>query len=212
MNGKKTIALWLLPAVMTAAVSTVVAAVEPGRWYLGLHNGLVCPVGSLSRWFSPTLRAYGIGIARWQNQGWSWEFSVEALSYDRENSSRLFYRDLDLQLDSYSGTVRAGHAFWSRRDVCASAVLGAGIHRWHSHRGSYQLPEVFVPARNQDDWSWAFEAGMAVRLPLLWRFHLQFCTMYRLVVGELWPALALRLESVSGMQNVLFGVSLWAAM
>jgi len=74
------------------------------------------------------------------------------------------------------------------------------------------MEEVFVPERRQEDWSWAFETGIGARVALGWGVGLEVRTMYRLIVGELWPALALRLESVSGMQSVLFTLGLWVAL
>ncbi|MDZ7338666.1 MAG: hypothetical protein ONB30_09000 [candidate division KSB1 bacterium] len=195
-------------SVLIRAGNELFAAEEQSQWCVQLHWGTVAPIGTLKEWFAPSQRFGGIQVGRWDASGWSWRVGMELLELPKENTSRLYYRDLDLYFRSVSATVRASHALasWPRLQVFAGG--GVGLHHWRATRGAYQLAEVFVPAREQDQWSWAFESGMGARMALGGRFGILVEIGYRLIVGELWPALALRLENVSGLQSLFctFGV------
>ncbi|MBC7187568.1 MAG: hypothetical protein H5U38_11085 [Calditrichaeota bacterium] len=198
---RHTVILWGMAAVLVG-VHASAAVEESGQWYAQVHWGTVAPVGSLQNWFAPSPRLVGLEAGKWQSRGWSWRVGVEFLEFAQENTSRLYYRDLELHFTSMSATVRGSHIITSWHSVHPFVGGGVGLHRWRSRRGAYQLVEVSVPAREQEEWSWAFEGSLGARIGVARRFCLVVETGYRLIVGELWPALALRLENVSGLQSV----------
>ncbi len=200
-SEQKGVVMWLGMVALCVAAKGFAVAGEPGEWCAQLHVGVVAPTGSLSNWFAPSERLVGVQVGLWQREGWSWRVGVEFLELAKENTARLYYRDLDLHFASSSATVRGSYVLASWRGVQVFAGGGVGLHHWRGRRGAYQLAEVFVPARDQEEWSWAFEGGIGAHMALAWRVSLMVETVYRLVVGELWPALALRLENVSGLQS-----------
>jgi opacity protein-like surface antigen len=201
----------LLGMTFNLITAGVCGAEDSGQWCAQVHWGMAAPIGSLQNWFAPSARLVGIEARKWLNRGWSWRAGVEFLEFAQENTSRLYYRDLDLSFSSTSATVRGSYALASWQGVHSFVGGGVGLHHWRSRRGAYQLEEVLVPARQQEEWSWAFEGSLGARMDVVWRFGLVVEMGYRLIVGELWPALALRLENVSGLQSLFCTLGLQIA-
>jgi len=142
---------------------------------------------------------------------------------DRDFFSPLLELKTRLQV-----TGASVHALFHLVDVgplAARLDLGFGVYRWYGLRGEYydslhadttgngtkslvlilQVPEV-----TQTDWSGGFQAGFEVNMPVIFPLEVSAAVGYKLIIGELWPALALDLENVSGFHMVEARVALRA--
>ncbi len=94
---------------------------------------------------------------------------------------------------------------------------GFGIFRWIGKRGEYydsllvdttgngnftlgQL--VSVPSIDQADWSGGFNIGIDANIKIIGPVWFNVAGNYKVVVGELWPSLALDIENVSTFQMI----------
>jgi hypothetical protein len=134
---------------------------------------------------------------------------------------------LDMKLEMAGASVHALFGLVKADPVEARLDLGFGIYRWFSKRGAYydslfidttgvgdlQLAaDLKVPEVTQVDWSGGFHAGVDIDVALVGPLHAGAGAGYRLIVGELWPALALDLENVSGFQLLDVRLSLTARL
>jgi len=130
-----------------------------------------------------------------------YEENLDDAHYRRLNEGAESWAELDLDLRIYGGGVQTYYALLPGGGAIQPFVTGGiGLYRWFALRGSYQLAEGFVPERRQSDWSWGMNAGLGVTVRILSALSFSLNIRYQLIIGELWPALALQLENVSGMQ------------
>jgi hypothetical protein len=105
--------------------------------------------------------------------------------------------------------------------VEADGSFGFGFYRWTSLRGAFRdtltadslgtpvrLAILNVPQNRQQEWSGGIEVGTDLRVRAFEPVWLSLGVRYKLIIGELWPALALDMENVSGLQmfDVRLGV------
>lgn len=106
-----------------------------------------------------------------------------------------------------------------------NAHIGFGFYNWDNYRGPYtdslfvqsrvsgstiKVANLAVPENRQTDWSGSFNVGVDVNITVVDPVLVTFGAEYRLIVGELWQALDLDLENVSGMQFIAFRVGIKA--
>ncbi len=104
----------------------------------------------------------------------------------------------DIWLTSWS-TLKVGAGFgfyyWKgTRSAFADTIRGTAV--W----GPVIVATPNVPEQKQEDWSGGFNAGADLNILIAPPLTLQFGARYKLIVGELWPTLALDLENVSTFQ------------
>jgi len=90
-----------------------------------------------------------------------------------------------------------------------------GLYRWFGVRGAYSdslyadtsgvgdlmfITFINAPEIRQQDWSGGATVGLDIEVPLFDMMSLHAGARYKLILGELWPSLALDMENVSGFQ------------
>jgi hypothetical protein len=120
-----------------------------------------------------------------------------------------------MELEVAGAGVEGRYAFLDAGAIRGVGSLGFGFYYWENFRGAYydsvqvdtsglgdaQTVWTFdVPANRQIDWSGGFDLGVDVEANAFGPVWFVAGARYRLIVGELWPALALDIENVSGMQ------------
>jgi hypothetical protein len=172
---------------------------------VGGHGVYALPVGALHDWFQPAPGLRVTAGQRVQND-LLWEGVVEAVTFSNGNTDRLYYPSLDVTLKMYGAGLQLQYypiadAFAVQPYVNVAAL----VYRWQGTRGAYVVDTVNVlrvPAQSQSDWSMGFVCGAGVEAEVIAGLSLTVAARYGVVLGELWPALALRLEGVSGFQIV----------
>lgn len=126
---------------------------------------------------------------------------------------------LEMELTIAGLTVEARYNVFTSELIQTDLNFGFGFYFWEFRRSGYNdslkidttgsgdflVAEVLdVPALFQKDWSGGINAGLDVNINLFEPLSLNFGANYKLIIGELWPALSLNLENVSGMQFIDF--------
>ena len=197
--------------VLLLVICPILSAQNSSPLSVEAHGSFLIPVGALNEWLLP---APGVGLCIGQRTEGSmlWEGVFEMVSFSEPNTKKLYYDALDLKLKAYGAGVQMRYyilenAFPVEPFVCASAVL----YRWQAERGSMATDTagtLVVPSLSQADWSMGFHAGVGVEFASLNGTFVSLQARYGVILGELWPALALRLEGVSGFQIVSISVGI----
>ncbi len=130
---------------------------------------------------------------------------------------------LTMQLTVAGLSVEARYNMLSTDFFEADINFGFGFYFWEYFRSGYQdslfvdttglgnflLVEVInVTPLLQKDWSGGINFGTDINFILFDPLSLNIGFNYKLIIGELWPALTLNLENVSGMQFMDFRAGL----
>ena len=219
------------------ALLFLASSAEAQVFRLGARGSLVVPVGALSTRFlaAPGL---GVD-ARWEGGRLSWGATLDFVRFDRENIDELVVSDsaviagtqvlytahldgLVMELDVLGMSAQGRYAVLDFGTVEVDGAFGFGLYYWTFQREHYhdsvfvdtptgpELASVLdVPADSQTDWSGGVNLGAEVRLKFFSPVWITLGASYRIVIGELWPALAIDMENVSGMQmlDLTAGVS-----
>lgn len=123
--------------------------------------------------------------------------------------------DLDMEFESYGLAVEAKYHALNYGFLKADMHAAFGFYHWENVRGAYydsvmvdttgtgELVKIWnfeVPENKQEDWSGVFTIGADLDVKLFEPVWFTINANYKLIIGELWPALALDLENVSGIQ------------
>lgn len=204
---------------------------------LGARGSLVAPAGALSERFLPA-PGFGVD-ARWEGGRLSWGAALDYVRFTRENIDELYVSDsalvggteyqytsqldgLVMELTMWGMTAQGRYTILDFGTVTLDGAFGFGLWYWTFTRERYRdsvyvdtpsgpaLAAVLdIPSDSQNDWSGGVNLGAEVRLKFLSPVWITLGGAYRIVIGELWPALAIDMENVSGMQMLEFtlGVS-----
>ncbi len=184
-----------------------------GTYNIGVRGVYAVPIGSLSDVFTP---AEGIQVFLGQKteDDLVWEGVVEALTYSKGNTSRLYFPDLKVKLSLLGAGAQLHYYFAGTSQMVQPFVSGGAVlYRWFSTRGEHLTDSTVtvgadVPALDQNDWSFGFNAGVGADIVVMNDFAVTASVRYDLVVAEMWPALALHFENVSGFQSLQAAVGL----
>ena len=173
------------------------------------------PVGSLADRLVPTGGAK-LGIGARLDENWTWEGTFEATRFMKGNKDQLYFPDLQVTLELYGAGVQASYYPFGAEGILAGKVHpfmtgGLSVYRWLARRGAHATDSagaVVVPGLVQQDWSLGFRGGAGIEFLPIERVGIFGQVTYGVIVGELWPALALRLENTSGFQTVEGSVGL----
>lgn len=214
------------------AVVLVVSASEGQEIRLGARGSLMVPVGGLSSRFlaAPS----GAVDLRWEGPRLSWGASLDYAKFTRENSDEFLYSDstiiggtqyftttklegLVMDLTMWGMTAQGRYMVADFGTVEIDGAFGFGLYYWTFTREHYTdsiyvdtptgpaLATVLdVPSDSQQEWSGGINVGAEVRLKFFSPFWITVGGSYRVVIGELWPALAINMENVSSMQMLEF--------
>lgn len=148
--------------------------------------------------------------------------------YSKEYLFRLPLDKLSMDLEGAGLTAEMQKDIYNNSFFQSRLSLGFGIYRWQSYRSGYKdsvyasipdndtltstklkLVEGFnVPSLVQQDWSGGFYAGAEIGIEIADPLWLTASAHYKVIVGELWAALKMDMENVSGMQMAMFKVGL----
>ncbi len=122
---------------------------------------------------------------------------------------------LDMEFTAAGLSVEARYNLFNYTFIEADLNFGFGFYYWEYSRTGYKdslfidttgagdllLAEYLnVPPLFQKDWSGGITIGTDFNLSLFDPLSLNFGINYKLIIAELWPALSLNLENVSGLQ------------
>lgn len=126
---------------------------------------------------------------------------------------------LQMELTAAGLSVEARYNLFNLNSFETNLNFGFGFYYWEFKRSGYSdslkidttgngdflVAEVLdVPSLFQKDWSGGINAGLDFSLNLFDPLSLNLGFNYKLIIAELWPALSLNLENVSGMQFIDF--------
>ena len=123
--------------------------------------------------------------------------------------------DLKMDMKIAGLSFEARYKLFSSDIFNADLNLGFGFYYWEHFRSSYYdslyadttgqddlvLVEVLnVPELEQKDWSGGINVGGDFNFTIVDPVQLNLGFNYKIIIAELWPTLALNLESISGLQ------------
>jgi hypothetical protein len=133
----------------------------------------------------------------------------------REETFQIGLPKLSMFVEVIGAAVNAKYELLNTGILSTSIGFGAGIYHWKAERSEYydtmnvqtsrgpKVADVLrVPKLGQDDWSGGFNLGADVGFRVFDPVTLNVGARYKLIVGELWPTLALDLENVSTFQMI----------
>lgn len=212
--------------LLSALTSLVLAAnsycQKTDNWTVSVAGSYLFPTGSFGSQFAGA-PSYRLKVGRYTDIDFLWELRLEGVHFDRTNSEALnsLVRDLSLRLDFYGGAAEGTYFFEGLESSLRPFIAGsAGMYRWFYKRGSHYAvgkdavgssrldTTHFLDEFQQSDWSAGFTVGAGVGVDAATNLELYVDARYGIIIGEIWQALSLELENVSGMQmaSVTFGI------
>lgn len=120
---------------------------------------------------------------------------------------------LRTSLEVFGAAANITYDVWLTSWSTLKLGAGFGFYFWKGTRGAFAdtirgtaawgpvvVATPNVPELKQEDWSGGFNAGFDLSVFIAPPLSLQLGARYKLIVGELWPTLALDLENVSTFQ------------
>lgn len=155
----------------------------------------------------------------------------EKLFIKRKDTLNGIARDLTLPLGAFNMEfeyfglgVTANYSIISSTLFDLNGRISFGIYNWRFSREAYfdtikvdtgSVSPVFktidiirVPSSMQRDWSGGIDVGLETDIVAFSPFIVSAGVRYKVLLTELWPALALDMENVSGLQTAHFTVGL----
>jgi hypothetical protein len=132
---------------------------------------------------------------------------------------------LKMDLEVIGLSANASYNFINEGILRTDLELGFGVYRWIHHRGAYYdslyadtagsgspvvIDRIKVPSKTESDWNGGLTLGIGVDVAFYKPLSFYASANYKIIIGELWPALALNLENVSSLQMVEVKVGLRA--
>ena len=205
---------------------------------IGASASFLAPVGSLAYRFRSTVGGC-LEITPSSGGQPVWSGSFEYFAFDRENTDKLILTRkvqdagmerefkiplslLTMKLEAIGVGANARFNLVTVGKIEANLDLGFGVYRWFFSRSGYYdtlrvststgpaIAEILrVPEVTQQDWSGGFHGGAEVTVPVVEPVSVHLGARYKVIVGELWPALALDLDNVSTLRmlEIRFGIS-----
>lgn len=147
-------------------------------------------------------------------------FATRAISYESygkkiEKIVRIPTPGVSMSLQATGVTINGNYKMLNTKIFDAGIEFGFGVYKWEGKRGAFKdslfadtlasakklfVEVLYVPENNLKDYSGAFNLGLNFDINVLGPVWLNLGTNYKLIVGELWPALELNLGNVSGFQ------------
>jgi hypothetical protein len=141
--------------------------------------------------------------------------SIEVEIGDETKTFSIPLTDLNMEMEVYGFGVETRYNLLRTGFFESELNLGFGFYYWDFNRDAYLdsvsvdtsgagdlalISVIDVPENNQKDWSGAINLGIDAAVKIYEPVWFYTSVNYKLIIGELWPALALDMESVSGMQ------------
>jgi hypothetical protein len=198
-------------------------------YVVGVEAGVALPLGSLSDRVT-TGWSRAIVVQPPSEDEPRWGVRLEMLSFTKGNADALVLKrkkeiagveqvfslpltGLEVSVEATGILATGAVPLLKGEFIEAEGAFGFGFYRWESVRGAFRdtliadslgtpvrLAILNVPENRQQEWSGGFELGADIRVLVAEPVWFSLGVRYKLIIGELWPALALDMENVSGMQ------------
>ncbi len=206
-------------ALLTIVLFAVAANAQgTGKYSVAIRGDLLVPLGTLGDLFSTGAGA-AVTFGQKSSSDMLWEGVVEGARFTQGNAGKLYFDDLAVKLEyagaGVQGTYYVGGAEGIFGGIANPYVLGSAvITRWSYVRGEHATDTtglIVVPEFSQQDWSMKIGFGAGIEAYPAESISVYAQASYAILIGELWPTLALRLEGVSGMQMIQAsaGIRVW---
>jgi len=175
------------------------------RYALGAGYEIVTPVGELGNRFLPA-QALVFRLRLQEAQRHRVTLQYRDVVFDETKADKLFYKGIPMRLENRSLSLNVQYHLWQPADwLCLSLSGEASLNRWEFKREAFLAEDsvngdIDLAEFAQDDWSWGGKAGLCLTLSPFEFLQFGASMHYHLMIAELWPALKLRLENVSGLQ------------
>lgn len=175
------------------------------RYFIGCGAQSAFPVKNLDSRFLPmTFPTVRFGWKDTENGKTLFEFAP--MTFSKINTEKMYYDSVDQYLKIQSAAVGYQQTIvtvFKKIDVAVtgSVTLNKWLYRREPFYYSDSTAEVIDMSEfKQSDWSWGAKAGMVVTYsPVSW-IHFGASAQFHLIVAELWSAMAVRMENVSGLK------------
>lgn len=122
---------------------------------------------------------------------------------------------LEMEFDATGIIANGKYHLFSNSSFKTNLEFGFGIYYWVFYRKDYYeqilvdtsgngdmtvLTNLAVPPSRQIDWSGAVNFGFEQNVLIINPVWFVVAANYKMIIGELWPTLAIDLENVSGIQ------------
>ncbi len=196
---------------------------------VGIEGGIAIPLGGLSDRVKPGWSG-ALLVQPATDDKPRWGARLEWLSFTEENREALALKrkkeiagveqvfglpltGLEVSVQAVGLLATGTFPLFAGEFVEADGAFGFGFYRWTSLRGAFRgtlvadslgtpvtLAILNVPENRQQEWSGGFDLGADVRVRVFEPLWFSLGARYTMIIGELWPALALDMENVSGLQ------------
>lgn len=195
------------------------------HYITGANGAMYIPLGTLADRYNSSVGG-SVYFGKEVSEDWSWVGKFEYFKFDKLNGDKLFVskyvkvkgaefllpplNNLAMNFETFGLSANAGYKVYSNDFLRADLELGFGVYRWYNKRGEFnasidtsgtgKLYNLNVPENNEEDWSAGLNGGIGVDVKIYNPISFYASAHYKIIIGELWPALALDLENVSSFQ------------
>lgn len=199
----------IIVVFLSFATLTSVSFAQTSKLGLTAYANYSNPTGGLSGWFKPSVN-YGFGLGSVYNQDWYMEGLFEYSMFDDENMTSQSAGKVDLSLEHFGLVFNTKYYWLSSQTINPYLNFAVGLYYWKGIRGEIQPdnsvdpPIPYIEKRTLEEWNWGGRAGVGLEFKLSDSVALDLAAYYRLIIGDLWPAIqpGVELESVSGFQTL----------
>jgi len=174
-----------------------------GDYYFGAGIGREQPVGQLAERFEPT-HFWTLRTGHHTAQNTFLTFEYKQIEYDQVNRSALYYDNLQMKLSIHSVAGIYQYSLLNYKGLRCNLAGGFSLNQWNFTRAAFNYSDssqtVDLPYFERTDWSWGGQLGAGISYQPFRFVTLGISSRYHLVIAELWPALKVRLENVTGLQ------------
>jgi len=185
--------------------STGLLARDPGYYGVSAGASTVVPLSGLADLYKPA-PSLKIGAGFFLENGWYMEGQVDLCRLDRSNLTGYAKEHVTVSLE-YGGIMFTGHKPLIRSNSWnIQFIAGMGPFYWKGNRGEIaqndSLGIPYIPKQTLEEWNMAFQAGAGVEYFMTPSLALELSSVYRLLVGSLWPTMHehILIEQVNGFQ------------
>lgn len=129
--------------------------------------------------------------------------------------------NLTMKLKTATLMAEANYEFFRNNLISTNLNVGFGFTNWTYSRERFadslfavipgstnpsKISKLDVPGNSQTDWSGTLKIGLNASITIAEPVEIFALVNYKIIIGELWPALALDIENVSGMQFLQIGL------
>lgn len=185
--------------------STGLFARDPGYYGVSIGGSAVMPLAGLADLYKPA-PSLKIGAGFFLENGWYMEGQVDLCRLDRSNLTGYAKENVSVSLE-YGGIMVTGHKpLVQTQSWNIQFLAGMGPFYWKGIRSEItqndSLGIPHIPKQTLEEWNMAFQAGAGLEYFVTSSLALELSTVYRLLVGSLWPTMQehILIEQVNGFQ------------